>query len=1246
MAAMALLLGNACSNSEAYYNKENRNWEAREQPASPIEHSVFLIGDAGAPDLENGEPALKLLQSKIGAAGKNSTTIFLGDNIYTYGLPEEDEPGRPLAEKRINAQLDAVKNYPGNLFFIPGNHDWNKSHKGGWKAVKRQEDYIEEYLDRGDIFVPDGGCPGPIEVNLSDDVVLLLLDSEWWLHKWDKPVGEKGGCENMDEVAVATAIEDALARHKNKRVMVAAHHPIFSNGSHAGRYPLKTHIFPLTEAHEALYIPLPIIGSIFPFFRKYSGHIQDLAHPKNKVYTNTILDFFDDYTNLIYANGHEHNLQYFEKDSNHYIVSGSGSKTTYVARGHKSSFSHAAEGFSQVDYHTDGSVWMKFWEPDATGASGHVIYRKQLKAPGEKPMVTQNTAGNANNTEASDTTDYTDSIITVVPGDIYSAGQMQKLFMGTQYRETWLTPIEVPVLDLYKEKGGLTPLKKGGGQQTLSLRFQGEDGKQYVIRSIQKYPIKALPKALRKTIAVSIVQDMISIAHPYGAMMIPLLAEEAGIYHSNPKVVYVPDDPKLGDYREEFAGMLALFEERPSGDQSDNPSFGNSKKLIGSPDVYKKLYKDNDNYVDQQFFLRSRLFDMLIGDWDRHEDQWRWATFKSEDGKGKMFRPIPRDRDQAFVKFQGVLPSIANRKWALRKFQPFDHDVRDIAGLCFNARYIDRTFLTGLSKEEWIKMAEELKSTITDATIEKSVQSNLQEAPYELEGETIISKLKSRREKLPEFAERYYLILAKEVDVVGSDKHEYFEVKRLNDEQTEVTVYKSNDSGKKKKVIYHRIFKREETKEIRLYGMGESDIFHLSGEVKKGIKVRVIGGKGKDKITDVSKVSGWAKKTKVYDKKKKTELEKGPETKDLTRNNDPEINSYDHHAFKYDVVSPLAYFGFNVDDGLFIGAGGQQLHHGFRKDPYSFKQNLSGQYAVATGAFHIKYNSHFTELIGGWDLTNSADLRAFSYVANYFGLGNETTIPDREDLDFNRVRLSQVTLDLGLSRTSTDSRHTFSFGPTYQTTEVEQTIGRIVSDSLGDLSNSDFNRKQYGGGKMMYKYGSKDHAVLPNRGFNFLLEAGFNANMDDLDTRFGKIKSEVSFYHSLNLPLKPVLAVRVGGATNIGDFEFFQANSIGGLNEVRGMRRDRFAGRSSFYQNTELRLSLFNLQSYIVPIQVGVLGFYDIGRVWVDNDNSDKLHYGTGGGLWISPLDVVVISGVYSKSDDDDVINVTFGYLF
>lgn len=1216
------------------------------QPATEKEivYTFFLIGDTGKPLYEKAKANLDVLEKQLQLAEGPSGVIFLGDNIYPLGIPAPEEDYYDEAKKYIDVQLKRLSDYPGDIFFIAGNHDWAKGRRYGWQQVLRQEAAVDTFFNqRENVFFPDNGCPGPVEVNLNEEITLVLIDTQWLLHPWQKPLAD---CDIESVQDIFLQIEDILSKNMNKKVIIAGHHPLLTYGSHGGYYNFRQHIFPLTDVVDWLYLPLPGIGSIYPLYRKYFGNIQDLAHPEYKAIIGQFTTYFQDFPNTIYIAGHEHSLQYNLKDSTHFIVSGAGSKTSYVKNGKYAKFVSQGTGFSKLLFYKNGDVVLQTWEPGET-AEGNLVYEETLF---NKPYRQELTAAYFD-----ENVDFRDSTVIVPGSEQYEASGFGKFMMGKNYRDVWGTPIAVEVFDIGKEKGGLKIIKKGGGQSTVSLRLEANDGKQYVLRSIDKNPEKALPEEIRETFAADLVQDQISSNHPYGAFIIPAMAEAIGIYHTNPRLVYIPDDPRLGPYRNDFADMLALFEERPDDDYwEDSENFGFSEEIYSYSKMLEELRDDNDNEVDEHFVLRNRLFDLVIGDWDRHDDQWRWASFEKEGEKGLLFRPIPRDRDQAFFINEGFIPKIVSHRWAMPKLEGFNPEVRWVEGFNFNGRYFDRTYLTELKKEDWLAMADTIRHKLNDEVIAQALKAWPQEI-YDLDAEAINYKIKSRRDKLPQYALDYYLFLAEKVNVLGSDKHERFEVKRLNDEETLVTVYKTKKEGDIVKKIYERTFYRSETKEIRLYGFEGYDQFYIEGEVDKGIKVRVIGGEDEDIILDKSSVSGSGKKTIVYDRKAEdNQINLGTEAKNRVSNH-ADVNLYNRLEFKYNLFIPLIIGNYNNDDGLFLGGGALITTHGFRKEPYATRNLLLTQYAFATQSWNTSYRGDFTRAIGRFDLQLNANLRIPSYVTNYFGLGNETTnlasdLYDHEkDIDFYRTRFELIEVN-ALLKQQLNPNHQFLIGPMYQSFQLQDVGGDKFIYEFAENAiqeESAFEEDRFAGLQISYELDRRNTKALPSRGLFWRTDARLMKRLTSNGGDVASLRSELAFYYSFRLPSRLVFATRLGGGINFGDYEFFQASILDGVENMRGYRKTRFWGRSSFYNNFEARLRLFRFKTYIFPGSLGLLAFNDVGRVWVDDDNSNKWHHGYGGGIWLSPLDQAVVSFMLGFSEEEAFLPLLkFNFLF
>ena len=836
----------SCTTTQNFVSKENQNWEQIPSPPdSELSYEVFLIGDAGG--IDGPSVVMDQLEMQLKAAGKNAAVVFLGDNVYCCGLPDSASVDRSKAEQRLLAQLKPLESFEGRILFVPGNHDWNHSKEGGREALARQEKFVQDYLDRGNTFRPDNGFPGPEEIKLTDHLTLIAIDTEWWLTKHDRGEGDGGNYHIEEEGDFLLALHEVIQDNDDEHVLVVGHHPMFSNGEHSGHFPLKTHIFPLTEFLPWAYVPLPLLGSLGPLYIRYAGSRQDLAHRKYRALRTGLQRAFGEHESLIYAAGHEHNLQYFKGPLHDYIVSGSGSRPSYVSKGGKASFTSRNPGYSTVRYYKDGSVWITMWAVDNENPEGTIIFRKEISGPSREAVDPQ-----LPDAPPSSYPDYSDSTFVIAANPDYQANAVYEFFLGRQNRELWGIPVEVPYLDMGRDGGGgLTPLKRGGGMQTFSLRLQGEDGYQYSLRSVDKDPSVSIPEFLRETVATEVVQDQIASIHPYGAYIIPKLADAAGIFYTQPRLVYVPDDPRLGVYRDVFGGQLMMFELRPDDDMSAFENFGRSEKVVSADKFYEEITEDNDNRPDVEAFVRARLFDMLLSDWDRHRLQWRWAEFEDPDGKGSIYKPIPRDRDWAFNRFNGLLPSIM-RIGIDPKFQEFDYDFGYIKGLTRNGLWQDRRLTAQVEKQTWLRIAEDLKSRITDDVIEEAILDWPQPI-IDYHGDEVVAKLKARRDILPQAAAEYYYVLAKYIDFVGTHKHERFEVTRIDENETRLVVLKTSKKGEVRDTLYTRTFFYNETNEIRLFGMDGNDEFIISGFASTGIRIRAIGGEGEDTFIDQSR---------------------------------------------------------------------------------------------------------------------------------------------------------------------------------------------------------------------------------------------------------------------------------------------------------------------------------------------------------------------------------------------------------
>lgn len=1224
----AILILSGC-NKKIFVRKDLENWESEKLPdAKNRIYSLYLIGDAGEP--YNKEINLQII-SDIIQTDSTSSLIFLGDNIYNAGLPPKGFPERPEAEEKLNRELEVVKNYKGKTYFIPGNHDWDFMGRQGWIRIKEQEKYIEEYLKDPDSFFPGGGCPGPVRVSATQDIALIFIDTQWWLHSYNKPYGGSSECSAADETDFLVQLRDAVNRNKGRHIVIFGHHPLFSNGNHGGYYNILDHIFPLRilEHRWFMYFPLPVFGSAYPLFRIFGGSKQDLSNYRYQLLKRELMKIFNDYDDIIYACGHDHSLQYFKVDDLHHIISGSGSKVNPVKAGGDAIFIQKDWGFSRISFYSTGEAWVEFFTPGHDSTEAEISFRSRLyKKPGIIPESYCTLSRK----------DYTDSTVKISASKNYTAGPLKKAILGKHYRKIWSTPVTVPVLDLATEKGGLIPYALGGGKQSLSLKLENINGERFVAHTIDKdLSLGAISPDLKHTIVFDVAQDQISAENPYAALTIPPLAHAVKTLHTKPSIVFIPQDSCLGPYLELFANHMVLFEEDPDESHTHCPNLGNSSNIIGTEKLKEKLRNDNDNTVNQRAFARARLLDMFIGDWDRHEGQYRWAEFEKKD-KGNFYLPVPEDRDQVYFNFDGLVPATLGNKLLHSRFQNFQENIRNLKSLNSQAIEMDRRFLSSLSQQDWIEIADSMSAELTDSVIDFAIRQ-MPQPIFDLQGEKIIRILKSRRDNLAKTAKDYHKIVSKYVNIFGSNKYEYFRIDRLDCDSTRVRILKINKDGERKQTLFDQTFDGKETKEIRLYGLGGADDFVVSGDVPNGIKIRIIGGDGIDTLIDKSHVKGLEDKTLFYDSKNGNITHFDSETNNKL-SYDLHVNDAGQDHFFFNKTSPLLGLSYNQGDGFFIGTGLNYSRYKFRTEPYGQNQKFIASFASATGSWRFQYFGDFRKVFGKTDFSIYADSYLPYFAMNYFGYGNSSPAK-QQNIEYYRVRMYYGILYPAFVRHFTKFFE-IGIGPKLEFFNLVKNNNSSVEKDYS--TNSDlYLPHYYMGAKAYFKLGGKDNSVNPTRGAVLSGEMNANQGLNLSKNFYTHFKTDFVLYLTPNLPWQLTFAARIGAAANTGDFYFYQANYLGGFSALRGYYKSRFVGNKSFYQNVELRSELFRFRTYLLVGKLGATVFLDNGRVWPGGG-----HYHTtyGAGPWISIYDKFVFSTYYGISPESNRIIFRIGFYY
>jgi hypothetical protein len=344
-------------------------------PLTEVATSVFLIGDAGAPD-PDGEPVLQALRRDLVNAPEQRVVVFLGDNIYPRGLPPPDAPGRVEAERRLRAQIGVVTDTRSRGVFVLGNHDWARHGPDGWAAARRQNQYVDSVGGGLAVVRPEGGCPGPGVEDIGPRLRLILLDTQWWLHQGPRPVDPGSNCPDDSEAEVVAALRSSLEEAKDRVVVVAAHHPLASGGVHGGYFGWRDHLFPLRLVAPGLWLPLPLIGSLYPAARQHGISSQDIMSRSYGRLISAMRRAFADRPPALYAAGHEHNLQVIGRSpASLELVSGAGvyGHTGRAVPVKGTLFARNASGYGRLDIPLTGPPRLSIIEVAATGQSHEVF---------------------------------------------------------------------------------------------------------------------------------------------------------------------------------------------------------------------------------------------------------------------------------------------------------------------------------------------------------------------------------------------------------------------------------------------------------------------------------------------------------------------------------------------------------------------------------------------------------------------------------------------------------------------------------------------------------------------------------------------------------------------------------------------------------------------------------------------------------------------------------------------------------
>jgi Omp85 superfamily domain len=847
--------------------------------------------------------------------------------------------------------------------------------------------------------------------------------------------------------------------------------------------------------------------------------------------------------------------------------------------------------------------------------------------------------------------------VTITPGAQYEAANgLHESLLGRRYRDLWTTPIRVPVLDLATFAGGVTPVSTGGHQQTRSLRLENKEGREFNFRSVDKELTPAMPDFAKETFADWIRQDQTSAQLPAGPVVATALLDAVGVLNPGPQLVVMPDDPRLGEFREEFAGLLGTLEVHPDEGPDDSGFFHDAVVVAGTDRLFEHLREDLDDRVDSREFLKARLMDVFMGDWDRHERQWRWARY--DRGELRWWVPVPEDRDYAFVHYDGLLLELTRRLGIIRMVK-FGEEYSDLLAMVDNSLEVTQHLLGDLPYEAWDSTAQYLARTLTDQVIRDAVE-RMPPPHYELVGEELIGMLQSRRDALPGVAREFFLLLNEAAEVHGTEQGDELTVQRHPDGGLEVVLLVGGDPDFPPR--FSRTFRPDETEEVRVYLYEGDDEIEIGG-AGSDITLRIIGGEGDDELVDRGTgptafydssgdntvVPGAG--TSIHrrpsidpviapvvdddggidesdEEEEEAQAESAAETEEAAGGQSLEGPPQLIPRLPRDWGESFSPFSFTVDwrgpAELVVGGGPTFTTYGFRHRPYSARYSLAALYAPLHTRFEIQGSADFRR-------ESSLSSLRFTGVASqmaatlFRGFGNDTPLLTSDDARVwhDRLRLEASLLQPHGSRWST------RLGALVDYTDPEPDPGTPAA-ALPFAQTEGIGRV---GAVAGVTVDGRDDAIFPRSGFRFDVTGTGYPPFWDLDDPYGRADFLGAAYLPIDLGLNAVLAARAGGSAAFGEYPFYDAAFIGGSRSLRGFGFQRFAGDQSAFGSAELRVPVTEAK-ILVRGTLGVSAFGDAGRVYFDGDSSGGWHTALGGSLWFA-LPVGIANFSYAHGEED-----------
>ena len=524
---------------------------------------------------------------------------------------------------------------------------------------------------------------------------------------------------------------------------------------------------------------------------------------------------------------------------------------------------------------------------------------------------------------------------------------------GRHYRHLYTIPIRVPSATIETLGGGMDIVGQAEGFHGLLL--ENKRKQLYLLKPLggstsfleSKFFREIYNKAdFKNTYLDEFLGDAYTIINPYTFLVADYLAKSAGLSFSPSSIYYIPSHMRKdtvadgSDIQDRLVNLINV------------PDINLRSNLYTTEDFLDSLQVSKNYMADQNLYIRERIFDMWIGDWNKTNENWEWQSHTVNDSV--IYTPIVIDRNHAFTKVDGVLFKQMLKMLSLDFICNYDSlilkDTKKINKLAFA---LDMAVAGRSDESVWIRQAQEIRKQMTDSLID-SAFTYLPEGVKHDEIELIKRKLKRRRLELEAVASQYYRLLQRTPVVAGTNQSDYFLIERQAPDRTILRIYDPETGDCR----LEQQFSGRETKELWLYGLAGNDTFEVKGNTRKDFPIYLISGEGENQYQ-----LNHNRKIHVYDKDYK----------------------YDYQKIKYHKISFTPWGIYDSDKGISLGTFFTYTMYGFKRAPFTYQHRIGYNYLKG-----FMYAGVFPNYDGRRRLYLNASISSPRNFENFFGFGNNT----------------------------------------------------------------------------------------------------------------------------------------------------------------------------------------------------------------------------------------------------------------